>query len=42
VRDVARIFRRPEGGFMLAAGNGIMPETPLGNIRAFLVEATRL
>lgn len=42
VRDVARIFRRPEGGLLLAAGNGIMPETPLGNIRAFLEEATLL
>ncbi len=42
VRDVARVFRRPEGGFMLAAGNGIMPETPLGNIRAFLEESSRL
>jgi uroporphyrinogen decarboxylase len=35
VQDIA-------GGFMLAAGNGIMPETPLRNIRAFLEEATRL
>jgi uroporphyrinogen decarboxylase len=39
VRDVTEIFRRPEGGFLLAAGNGIMPETPLCNIRAFLEEA---
>jgi uroporphyrinogen decarboxylase len=42
VQEVARIFRRPEGGFLLAAGNGIMPETPLRNIRAFLEEAARL
>lgn len=42
VREVARIFRRPEGGLLLAAGNGIMPETPLRNIRAFLEEATLL
>jgi uroporphyrinogen decarboxylase len=41
-QDIARVFRRPEGGFMLAAGNGIMPETPLGNIRAFLEQAARL
>lgn len=42
VRDIADIFRRPDGGFMLAAGNGIMPETPLANIRAFLEEAAML
>ncbi|HEY64170.1 MAG TPA: methylcobamide--CoM methyltransferase [Caldilineae bacterium] len=42
VREVARIFRRPEGGLLMAAGNGILPETPLRNIRAFLEEAARL
>jgi uroporphyrinogen decarboxylase len=42
VREIGRIFGRPEGGLMLAAGNGIMPETPLRNIRAFLEEAARL
>ena len=42
VREIARVFRRPEGGLLLAAGNGIMPETPLRNIRAFLEEASRL
>jgi uroporphyrinogen decarboxylase len=42
VRDVAHTFGRPNGGLLLAAGNGIMPETPLANIRAFLEEATRL
>ncbi len=40
VREVIRVFRRPEGGLLLAAGNGIMPETPLENIRAFLEEAS--
>lgn len=39
VRDAVRIFRRPEGGLLLAAGNGIMPETPLENIRAFMEES---
>ena len=39
VRDVVRTFHHPEGGLMLAAGNGILPETPLENIRAFLEEA---
>jgi uroporphyrinogen decarboxylase len=39
VRDVIQTFQRPEGGFLLAAGNGIMPETPVENIRAFLEEA---
>jgi uroporphyrinogen decarboxylase len=42
VHDVARTFGRPEGGLLLAAGNGIMPETPLENIRAFLEEAALL
>lgn len=42
VREAAAIFRRPEGGLLLAAGNGIMPETPLRNVRAFLEEASRL
>lgn len=41
IRDVVRTFQRPEGGLMLAAGNGIMPETPLENIRAFLEESTK-
>ncbi len=40
IREVVRTFRRPEGGLLLAAGNGIMPETPLENIRAFLEEST--
>ncbi len=31
-----RTFHRPEGGLILAAGNAIMPETPLENIRAYL------
>jgi uroporphyrinogen decarboxylase len=42
VRELARIFGRPDGGLLMAAGNGIMPETPLRNIRAFLEESTRL
>jgi len=35
---VARMktFHRREGGLILAAGNAIMPETPLENIRAYL------
>ncbi|MBE0698596.1 MAG: methylcobamide--CoM methyltransferase [Anaerolineaceae bacterium] len=41
IREVIQTFRRPEGGLMLAAGNGIMPETPLENIRAFLEESAR-
>ena len=31
-----RAFHRPAGGLILAAGNAIMPETPLANIRAYL------
>lgn len=42
IRDIYQTFHRPEGGLMLAAGNGILPETPLGNIRAFLEEAALL
>jgi uroporphyrinogen decarboxylase len=33
-------FYRPEGGLLLAAGNGILPDTPLENIRAMLEEIT--
>ena len=46
VGDVARgtrslidTFDREEGGCILAASNGIMPETPLENIRAWLETA---
>ena len=31
-----RTFYRPDGGLILAAGNAIMPETPMENIRAYL------
>lgn len=34
-----KLFYRPEGGMMLAAANGIMPDTPLENIRALFEEA---
>jgi uroporphyrinogen decarboxylase len=40
IRELVQTFRRPQGGLLLAAGNGIMPETPLENIRAFLDEVT--
>ena len=36
-----RTFYRPEGGLILAAGNAIMPETPIENARAYL-ESIRL
>lgn len=32
------LFARPEGGLMFAAGNGIMPDTPLENIKAMFEE----
>lgn len=31
-----RTFHRPDGGLILAAGNAIMPETPIENIEAYL------
>ena len=38
-RDLVDAFDREEGGCLLAASNGIMPETPLENIRAWLKTA---
>jgi uroporphyrinogen decarboxylase len=39
VRFLVDTFDRPEGGLCLAAGNGILPGTPLENVDAFLDEA---
>jgi uroporphyrinogen decarboxylase len=41
VRAIVDLFDRPDGGLCLAAGNGILPGTPLANIEAFLDEALR-
>jgi uroporphyrinogen decarboxylase len=41
VRFLVDTFDRPDGGLCLAAGNGILPGTPLENIDAFLDEAVR-
>ena len=41
VRFLIDTFDRPEGGMCIAAGNGIVPGTPLENIDAFLDEAVR-
>lgn len=38
-RELIDTFDRPEGGCLLAASNGIMPETPLQNIAAWLQTA---
>ena len=38
IRDMCELFGRPDGGLMFAAGNGIMPDTPLQNIHSMLEE----
>lgn len=38
IREMKRTFYRPEGGLLLAMGNGILADTPLENIRAALDE----
>jgi uroporphyrinogen-III decarboxylase len=39
VRFLVDTFDRADGGLCLAAGNGILPGTPLENVDAFLDEA---
>ena len=41
VRNLIDTFDRPEGGMIIAAGNGIVAGTPFENIEAFLDEAVR-
>lgn len=41
VRHIIDTFDRPGGGLCIAAGNGILPGTPLDNVEAFLDEALR-
>jgi len=36
IKEVIDIFHKPEGGLLMAAGNGIMPDTPLENIKEML------
>jgi uroporphyrinogen decarboxylase len=36
ILEMINIFYKPEGGLLLAAGNGIMPDTPFENIQAML------
>jgi hypothetical protein len=35
VRERICTFNRPEGGLILAAGNAILPDTPLENLYAY-------
>ena len=39
VRELVDIFDGSKGGLVIAAGNGIMPETPFENIESFFDEA---
>lgn len=41
VAHMKRVFGRPEGRLLMAAGNGIMPDTPLENIEAMLAAMSR-
>jgi hypothetical protein len=41
VRFLVDTFDRPDGGMVLAAGNGIVSGTPFDNIEAFLDEAAK-
>lgn len=41
VRHIIDTFDRPDGGMCMAAGNGILPGTPLENVQAFLDETLR-
>lgn len=36
VRQRIRTFNRPEGGLLLAAGNAILPDTPMENLYAYV------
>jgi uroporphyrinogen decarboxylase len=38
IREPIDTLYKPEGGLLLAAGNGIMPDTPLENIEVMLTE----
>jgi uroporphyrinogen-III decarboxylase len=36
VRERIKTFQRPDGGLIIGAGNAILPDTPLENLRAYL------
>lgn len=40
VRELIDTYYKSDGGLLLAAGNGIMPDTPVENIEAMLYEMT--
>ena len=41
IRELIRTMYRPQGGLLLAAGNGILKDTPLENIEAMLEEMSK-
>lgn len=41
VRHLMDTYARPDGRFLLTAGNGITPDTPIASLRALYEEAYR-
>jgi len=41
IKELKKIFHKPEGGMLLGMGNGVLPDTPLENIEAALEEMSK-